>query len=344
MHLALGYPATMLDLGCGIGAQCARLAELGWQVTGVDPMATNPELGFRFLKLDLLETNLTDFGSTFDTVVCTEMAEHIYESRSDRLISTIAALTERRLIWSAAPPGQMGQGHVNLQEPEYWLSKLATRDFAVDQAKTQRLREMMVTLGALHRDYATNFWVLRKTTAPNIDESWMRFDVCTERERLLNEAQALATGGAGYEAVKAAYLAVHARWPFAIEPLYWLGRAARLAYKQQPEAIEFLTKAMKLKHEDTLEGRLLSWRIQDELAMAEFELGNFGASLMLCSNLLADECAPKEEVVRLVNNFRHLLRMHLEIEEGQELLAEVAWSATHGVTVLVERLLRDRKD
>ena len=79
-------------------------------------------------------------GEHYDLVVCLEVAEHLPEVNADTLCDTIAEHATNWLLFTAAPPGQGGHGHVNLQYPEYWVSKLAQRGIYFQEDATNHIR------------------------------------------------------------------------------------------------------------------------------------------------------------------------------------------------------------
>jgi hypothetical protein len=44
------------------------------------------------------------------------------------------------LLFTAAPPGQEGLSHVNLQKPEYWFEKFKARGYVHKSAKVDEFR------------------------------------------------------------------------------------------------------------------------------------------------------------------------------------------------------------
>lgn len=152
---------SLMDVGCGVGAQTARLAELGWAAVGVDPAlgGTSPESGFAFRDLDILALPVPPKAG-YDAVLCTETAEHVEECRALDLVRAVADRAEKAIVWSAAVPGQEWEGHVNLQPHEYWLDKFQKLGWVVNDGFTQALRAMIVTRRAQHWMAAGNFYVL----------------------------------------------------------------------------------------------------------------------------------------------------------------------------------------
>ena len=120
-----GKPRSLLDLGCGNGAMVKLARRMGIDAVGVDiSLPPDPSGEWGFIQHDLR----TPFnsGQKFDMTICLEVAEHIDPVYADGLCWNIAANTamDGRLIFSAALPGQDGEGHVNLQPPVYWRDKL----------------------------------------------------------------------------------------------------------------------------------------------------------------------------------------------------------------------------
>jgi SAM-dependent methyltransferase len=117
-------PSSVLDVGCGGGAWLAAFHELGvTDLLGID--------GYAPASADLLvsrhyvaERNLRepfDLGRRFDLALCLEVAEHLPAESAGRLVESITAHTDV-VAFSAALPGQGGQGHINEQWMEYWLA------------------------------------------------------------------------------------------------------------------------------------------------------------------------------------------------------------------------------
>jgi len=77
----LGGVSSICDLGCGNGHISGRLAELGYQVTGVDASSSGIQIarraypGVRFIEA-LIDRNLR-LGN-FDLVISSDVIEHLY--------------------------------------------------------------------------------------------------------------------------------------------------------------------------------------------------------------------------------------------------------------------------
>jgi hypothetical protein len=56
----------------------------------------------------------------FDTAVSTEVAEHIPKAKAKMLVANLAKHASRTIFFTAAEPGQWGDGHINCQPKSYW--------------------------------------------------------------------------------------------------------------------------------------------------------------------------------------------------------------------------------
>ncbi len=155
---------TAFDMGAGIGTQTLRLKELGWDITGGDfaPLALEErEPGVDIVAFDLTEPHGgSRLARVVDCVICTEVAEHIPAEHADSVIENVTSMATNWIVWSAAPPGQGGDGHINCQPPKYWLDKFRDRGWAPDEVRTALLRATMGRSRSLHHQYADNFYVL----------------------------------------------------------------------------------------------------------------------------------------------------------------------------------------
>ena len=128
-------PANVLDIGCGPGHFVESLRNIGVPTIGLDPDARVEN------KLCLKKKSLFDIDKeSADVVLCLEVAEHIDNSQSDDVVKIVANSTEKYLIWTAAQPGQGGEGHINCQLREYWLEKFLAIGMKHDVDLENKLR------------------------------------------------------------------------------------------------------------------------------------------------------------------------------------------------------------
>jgi SAM-dependent methyltransferase len=119
----LGTPACLLDVGCGEGWWCQAALNLDVRnAYGVDADTIygahwDAEEG---APLPMFMT--AQRGEKWDVALCLEMAEHVSPAAGDWLVSELCRVA-RAVVWSAAIPGQGGDGHVNEQWPDYWTDR-----------------------------------------------------------------------------------------------------------------------------------------------------------------------------------------------------------------------------
>ena len=132
LMVELARPRSVLDVGCGVGAWLTA-----WdhgtldRWVGVDgdyivetQLLIPPE---HFQTFDLK----TEFscGPKFDLVYSLEVAEHIQADCARIFIDNLTSHGDI-VIFSAAPPGQGGEFHVNEQPYSYWVEIFKSKGYA----------------------------------------------------------------------------------------------------------------------------------------------------------------------------------------------------------------------
>ena len=87
------------------------------------------------------------------------MVEHLEEESAQVLLESIARHADKVIVFSAAEPGQPGNGHINCQPISYWLESWAERGWYPDLADSLGFR-CLATLSWFRR----NTIVLRRGT------------------------------------------------------------------------------------------------------------------------------------------------------------------------------------
>jgi cyclopropane fatty-acyl-phospholipid synthase-like methyltransferase len=157
---------SVIDVGCGTGALLEALRDKGCNVFGLE----YSEAALKFcrarrlnvVKFDLERDTLNDNYQTFDVAVSTEVAEHLPEIVADRYVKLLTHLS-KVIVFTAAPPGQEGDDHVNLQPPSYWIQKFQQRGFIHDIEQSQRWRESWKAAGDVEGWYYKNLMIFRQT-------------------------------------------------------------------------------------------------------------------------------------------------------------------------------------
>jgi SAM-dependent methyltransferase len=126
-------PSSILDVGCGAGAWVLAYAESGvGEVVGVDASYVRPDrLLFdpsRFHAINV--AGVFRMGRTFDVVQCLEVAEHLEPAASKTLVNNLVAHAPV-VLFSAAPPGQGGENHINERPYEYWRDMFQAQGYAL---------------------------------------------------------------------------------------------------------------------------------------------------------------------------------------------------------------------
>lgn len=136
-----GIPRSYLDVGSGDGAMANTAEKLGVEVNGLDqlPRPNHPKL----LQVDLRQPQ--DLKRKFELVTSIEVAEHLEAEYADILVDTITRHAEKRIVFTAAMPGQPGDGHINCQPALYWRQKFYQRHWEYRPADTYRLALMLAT-------------------------------------------------------------------------------------------------------------------------------------------------------------------------------------------------------
>lgn len=137
LFAVFGVPGSMLDIGCGTSAMINVARKLGVDAIGVDLIAREPDIVH-----DLREP--MNLGRSFDLIVCIEVAEHVPEPDSGVFLHNVVSHVQRdgMLVFSAAPPSQPGDFHVNLKPAKWWRDAIYERGLTYSEANTIKLRHL----------------------------------------------------------------------------------------------------------------------------------------------------------------------------------------------------------
>jgi SAM-dependent methyltransferase len=128
---------SVLDVGCATGTWLRAWSQVGVKdLQGIDGeyvdrrMLEVPESMFTAVDLN----DAFDIKRQFDLVQSLEVAEHIEELASESFAESLVRHAHRYILFSAAPPGQGGEYHINEQPYEFWRQKFERRGFVTIDA------------------------------------------------------------------------------------------------------------------------------------------------------------------------------------------------------------------
>lgn len=157
-------PRTWLDVGCGTGAALEFVLRKGILAQGLE--FSNLAISQSGMEKHIVQCDLTrpvNLGKLFDVVWCYEVAEHLPESAAEQLVTTLAA-HGRMIVFSAARPGQGGDGHINEQEKDYWRLKFECNGCILDT-------ETSSYIGSLNELYSNNVMCFSKRPCDAVPHS-----------------------------------------------------------------------------------------------------------------------------------------------------------------------------
>lgn len=139
------HPASVIEFGCGNGELTRALSNRGIFVTALDGYS-NPDFfgatGIQFKNVDLNkpEAVISLLGTAkFDLAICMEVAEHLTPNVSFDLIKSLTTVSDV-VVFSAAVPGQGGDGHVNCRNRTEWHEFFLSQGFVIADTIRERIR------------------------------------------------------------------------------------------------------------------------------------------------------------------------------------------------------------
>jgi SAM-dependent methyltransferase len=186
-------PASVLDVGCGLGTWIAALQSRGiTDVRGIDGPWLDPKDAVcdpSVLQVTDLEAPF-DLNRRFDLVVCLEVAEHLSSAAAERFVESLVRHSSA-VLFSAAIPFQGGHHHVNERFLSYWVTLFAKHAFQPldivrgriwhDQQVLWWLRQNMVLFA--HKDLIEANASLKRVAEHQGPVSVVHPDVYTQRIR-----------------------------------------------------------------------------------------------------------------------------------------------------------------
>jgi hypothetical protein len=142
---------SVLDVGCARGTWLWAWSEAGIRdLHGIDGhYVERRRLELPKLMFTAVDLNVAfDLKREFDLVQSLEVGEHIKECASENFAKSLTRHARRYILFSAAPPGQGGEYHINEQPYEFWRQKFERRGFVTIDAVRP----------AIHDDNKISYW------------------------------------------------------------------------------------------------------------------------------------------------------------------------------------------
>lgn len=121
-------PASVLDVGCGIGTWSSVFQNNGVEAYGVDgdyvdrKMLLISRAQFSSCDLSAKIEIPEQWPQKFDIAMSLEVAEHLPESSADMFVRSLVSFSDI-VLFAAAIPFQGGTNHINEQWQTYWSRK-----------------------------------------------------------------------------------------------------------------------------------------------------------------------------------------------------------------------------
>ncbi|MDP6339529.1 MAG: class I SAM-dependent methyltransferase [Candidatus Marinimicrobia bacterium] len=134
---------TVFDIGCGMGLYINELFKNGKTVTGCDFSKDAIQMASKdFLIFYADVTKPIILNQRFDLVICFEVAEHIHTKYSNQLVINCTKYSNK-VLFTAAPTGQGGVGHINEQPYDFWINLFKKQNFNYDQSLSVNIRKKL---------------------------------------------------------------------------------------------------------------------------------------------------------------------------------------------------------
>lgn len=135
-------PDSVIDVGCAIGDYVVYWRKhLNVKAYGIEGSenARDYFLTDKIFILDLREP--IRLSMTVDLVTCFEVAEHIEPEYANQFLENLVLLS-KKVVMSAACPGQAGHYHVNCQPREYWIERMEYLGYTYDETFVRMIRSL----------------------------------------------------------------------------------------------------------------------------------------------------------------------------------------------------------
>lgn len=132
---------SVIDFGGGPGSYLTGFRDAG--VRDIVTVEPHPLGKCLFTGVEQLAVNIfkEPVNKTYDLVMSVEVAEHIPTELHSQLIKWLISHTNRWLVFTAAHPGQPGEGHASNKEPWAWRNDFVSNGVLFNAEMTQQVKK-----------------------------------------------------------------------------------------------------------------------------------------------------------------------------------------------------------
>ena len=147
---------SFLDIGCGKGGMVFNAINKGLFARGIEGDVNSIPIDCPIIyNIDYRKSYL-NFSKKFDLGWSIEVLEHIPEKYLSNVFKDFKNC--KYVVFTAAPPGWGGEGHVNEKDEIYWLKKFSDEGFDFDKKITKKLRSIsQIKFGGIIRHEKKQF-------------------------------------------------------------------------------------------------------------------------------------------------------------------------------------------
>ncbi len=156
---------SVVDFGCSIGSFLEGAMESGATVKGFEYAYESAKpyipkkVGKHIEKGNVGQ--IINCGS-FDLAMSVEVAEHILPEESDNFVENLTKSATKFILLTAAPPTQRGSLHINLQTYEFWLDKITSKGWLLDNNTIEEMRMEIPKIALTPKHLRRNLMLFRK--------------------------------------------------------------------------------------------------------------------------------------------------------------------------------------
>ena len=164
-------PASVADIGCGVGTYLHYFQEKGCDILGVEGSRDAISLalipGEKIIEHDLRKP--LALGKKFDLTIFSEVAEHLPNKSTKVFLETVASSSDTIVFSSSYGAPKEYIYHCNEKPPAEWIRLYKGKGFELDRKTTSQLRKELAGAGDALAELVINHLMVfrrnRKTTS-----------------------------------------------------------------------------------------------------------------------------------------------------------------------------------